>query len=188
VTVPPPSTPAAGYGARAGLRAPLARFAAEVERIVEACEGEEVPRRVREALGPLLRQPDLLAPEHRAPAEGTYRRHVLYADPGGRFTILALVWKPGQTTPVHGHSAWGAVGVYEGTPNVALYACATAADGHIEARLVRDLRCAPGETSAVLPGYDDAHRIYNGSDAMVVTLHVYGRDLVAAPESINLVV
>jgi len=159
-------------------------FARRVDRILDREAEEAWPRLVRDAMDPLLQEPDLLAPEHRQPGEKTYRRHVLYADARGRFTVLSLVWRPGQTTPIHGHSAWGAVGVYEGRPNVACYACA---EGE-EPRLVREIHCKPGDTTCVRPGYEDAHRIYNATDETIITLHTYGRDLVLAPESINLVV
>jgi predicted metal-dependent enzyme (double-stranded beta helix superfamily) len=176
-----PETP---YGAQPGVKRPVLDFARRVTEILDREAEEDWPRLVRDAMDPLLEQSDLLAPEHREPGEKSYRRHVLYADARGRFTILALVWRPGQTTPIHGHSAWGAVGVYEGRPNVACYACPDGA----EPRLLKEIHCKPGDTTCVRPGFEDAHRIYNATDETIITLHAYGRDLVAAPESINLVV
>ena len=35
-------------------------------------------------------------------------------------------------------------------------------------------------------GFDDVHRIYNGTNDTVITIHTYGCDLVVDPESINL--
>lgn len=187
---PAPSAPAPcppAYGLRPGASAAVGELARAIERILDAGPEAEVPARVREALRPVVRQPDLVAPVHQASDPERYRRHVLFADPRGRFTLLALVWLPGQGTAVHGHSAWGAVGVVEGTPNVAVYRC-TEEGGRRVATLVRDVRCAPGEVSCVAPGYGDVHRIYNAGPGRVLTLHAYGRDLVQEPESINLVV
>ena len=162
-------------------------YAAAVEEILETCTPEEVPERVMAELEPLLATEDLLAPEHLEPGEDGYRRHVLYADPDGRFTVLALIWRPGQGTSVHGHTAWGAVGVYRGEPNVVCYDCegATADEARWSER--SDNRFGPGAVCSVQPGLDDTHRIYNASDDIVITLHTYGCDLVRDPESINIV-
>jgi predicted metal-dependent enzyme (double-stranded beta helix superfamily) len=185
------STPCAGpggYGLRHEAHAAVARFAEDIAEILATETAADVPGQVRAALGPLLATPDLLAAAHRRPGEATYRRHVLYADPGHRFTVLALVWQPGQGTSIHGHSAWGAVGVYEGQPNVCCYDCEHDENDGLVPALRSDDRFGPGATCAVQPGFDDVHRIYNGTDEPVITIHAYGRDLVEDPESINLVI
>ncbi len=175
-----------GYGLHPDCKPAVAAYAEAVTRIVETSDPVDVPDRVREALGPLLATEDLLAPAHREESAERYVRHVLYADPEHRFTVLALVWKPGQTTVIHGHSAWGAVGVYEGQPNVCCYDCEKNADDEWAAEETTDDRFGPGATCAVQPGFDDVHRIYNGTDETVITIHTYGCDLVVDPESINL--
>ena len=43
-----------------------------------------------------------------------YARHLLYEDPLKRFEVLALVWKDGQSTPLHDHDGtWGVEGVFQ---------------------------------------------------------------------------
>lgn len=175
----------AGYGLHPSCKPAVADFAAAVTEIVETHDPVEVPERVRAALTPLLATEDLLDPVHRTESDDHYTRHVLYADPEHRFTVLALVWKPGQTTTVHGHAAWGAVGVYEGEPNVCCYDCG-GDEGDPTPSETSDERFSPGATCAVQPGFGDAHRIYNGTDRTVITIHAYGLDLVVDPESINL--
>lgn len=189
---PPPRSPEAPcqtqvYGPRPGVHPAISGLARRIDQILRTLPEQDVPQAVRDALAPVLEQSDLLSAEQCQPGERSYRRHVLYGDPDGRFTILALVWMPGQTTPVHGHSAWGAVGVYEGSPNVAIYAC-DEQGGQRVAKVVRDIRCKSGDVSCVASGYGDVHRIYNASQARVLTIHAYGRDLIQEPESINLVV
>ena len=174
------------YGPQAGSHPALAAYVAAVTRVLEEAAPGDVPARVEAALAPLLAVRDLLTPAQRTSGRTRYRRHVLYADPERRFTVLALVWLPGQTTSVHGHAAWGAVGVYEGEPNVCCYTCR----GSVEEGLVpvesSDRRFGPGATCAVQPGYDDTHRIYNGTTRPVITIHTYGCDLIEDPEAINL--
>ena len=65
--------------------------------------------------------PDLLTPELRAPRAGCYARHTIAADPAGRFTLLSIVWGPGQFTPPHAHDAWCAYAVAENTLTETLY-------------------------------------------------------------------
>jgi predicted metal-dependent enzyme (double-stranded beta helix superfamily) len=175
-----------GYGVQPGVHDAVRRYAEAVTDVLATAEKDEVPDRVCALLGDLLETPDLLDARHRESAEETYRRHVLYADAEGRFTVLALVWRPGQTTSVHGHTTWGAVGVYEGNPSVRCYDCKPAESARIVPQERSDERFGPGATCAVRPGYDDVHRIYNDTDETIITIHTYGRDLVAEPESINL--
>ena len=141
--------------------------------------GEIVAEEVRK----LVRCCDWLPEDCCEPGVDSYRRHVLYADPRGRYTVLAVVWRPGQTTPVHGHTAWGAVGVYRGTPSVEAYRC----DDGATAELCGEFCCCPGQVSHVSAGVEAPHRIFNDSDDIAITIHTYGRDLTEDPASINIV-
>ena len=68
-------------------------------------DGAIEPQAVLSAIRGSLVDLDLLAEEHRLSKPDTYTRHLLHADPNGLFSILALVWGPGQGSPVHGHPA-----------------------------------------------------------------------------------
>ena len=178
----------AGYGLYPDVHPAIARFARDVEEIIESSDPVDVPERVSAKLSTVLATDDLLSACHRECGDETYRRHVLYADPDRRFTILALIWKPGQRTTVHGHTAWGAVGVYEGKPNVTCYDCTEDDAGNVTPTQTSDFCCEPKQVTHVQPGLCGTHRIYNDTDDIVVTIHTYGRDLVKDPESINMVV
>ncbi|TVQ48617.1 MAG: cysteine dioxygenase [Gammaproteobacteria bacterium] len=163
----------------------LARYVAHVESLLAGAADEEaLAARVAGALGELACERDLLAPEQRIGDAETYTRHLLYADPEGRFSVLALVWMPGQGTPVHGHTAWGAVAVHEGRPTVALYEY----EPGYGALPRQELQCVPGEVSWVRAGIQYPHRICNTSDRPAITLHTYGRDLSRNPTGINILV
>jgi 3-mercaptopropionate dioxygenase len=43
-----------------------------------------------------------------------YRQHVRHVEPDGSFSVVTLVWLPGQPTPIHDHVTWCVVGVYKG--------------------------------------------------------------------------
>ena len=52
------------------------------------------------ALRPFLGHPLLLQPAQREADPTRYRQHILYVADDGRFSIVALVWLPGQATPI----------------------------------------------------------------------------------------
>src|SRR5262245_34676541 len=54
-------------------------------------------------------------------AEG-YRSHALHTEPDGSFSIVALVWRPGQVTAIHDHVTWCVFGVIQGIEHEELFA------------------------------------------------------------------
>ncbi len=55
-----------------------------------------------------------LKPAHFRSDPDQYARNLIYASDDGDISLYALVWLPGQWTPVHDHGSWGVVGVVEG--------------------------------------------------------------------------
>ncbi len=54
-------------------------------------------------------------------AEEGYAQHCVHRDPDGRFSVVLLVWKAGQCTPIHSHRSWGVVSVLEGLETETVY-------------------------------------------------------------------
>src|SRR4051794_23007557 len=73
-----------------------------------------IAARVADVLRAYLSRRELLTPEQCEPDPHHYRQCILYVDPNGDFSMVALVWLPGQATPIHDHVSWCVVGVYEG--------------------------------------------------------------------------
>lgn len=69
---------------------------------------------VGERLAPHLGADDLLTPEQCESDPARYRQHLLHAEHDGSFSVVALVWLPGQGTSVHDHVSWCTTGVHEG--------------------------------------------------------------------------
>src|SRR5262249_34177585 len=96
------------------LTLPLQDFLRSVDQLV--ARDLPVPILLDE-LAPELRQllalPELLPPDERPLEAGTCQR-VLYRDPAGRYSLVALTWRPYASTPIHDHQAWGLAGVYHG--------------------------------------------------------------------------
>lgn len=127
---------------------------------------------------------DLLHDSEREGAADHYRRHLLHVDPQRRFTILALVWRPGQTSPVHGHNAWCGVGIVEGTATEERLE----GDGtSVGTDIAKPRTHGAGEATLSLPGRAGIHRLSNRGAGPLISIHVYGMDLERDPAAINVV-
>lgn len=179
--------PRLGYGPSTGVRRPIIDLANDVANLADGVSPDALPAMVARRLAETLQLDELLDGRHCESDPSSYRRHILFADPLRRFTILALVWSPGQVTPVHGHTSWGAVGVYAGRPTVTLYDRESRSDNLFEIQCSRTAEIRRGDVSFVRPGIDDVHRISNETDENAITIHVYGQDLLRDPASINII-
>jgi predicted metal-dependent enzyme (double-stranded beta helix superfamily) len=136
-------------------------------------QGVSVPERIAAALAPLLAAPDLIPAHLREPAE-SYRQGILYVQPAGLFSIVALVWGPHQATPVHDHICWCVVGVYEGLEREEIYLPAPR-DG--EATLHQVIEHRTREVYWHDPGVPNIHRVSNPAAGLAASIHVYGADI-----------
>lgn len=131
--------------------------------------------RVAAALKPFLGDPDLLLPSQCEPDPDHYRQHVLYVPEDGSFSIVALVWMPGQATPVHDHVSWCVVGVHQGQEMAIEYSLAEL-DG-VQCLLPASLSTnGVGSVEALNPP-GDIHCVVNPGPGMAISIHVYGTDV-----------
>ncbi len=94
----------------------LDRFVADCEAVSSACP--EAADCV-DAAAPLMERllegdKSFLKPEHFQSDPNHYARNAIYVAPDEQMSLFALVWLPGQWTPVHDHGTWGVVGVLQG--------------------------------------------------------------------------
>lgn len=174
------------YGLQPGASPLVAELAATIHATLNNCPPHALAAAAKAALRGYLCDDKLLAIAHRAGEMRDYRRHLLYADPDCQFSILAIVWQPEQCSAIHGHTTWGAIGVYEGNPYCEVFD--TLASGQTKARLnpLLKLQLKPGDLAIVQPGINEVHRIGNSSWSRCITIHIYGRDLLSRPGSINI--
>ncbi|MGN4531613.1 cysteine dioxygenase [Bacillus cereus group sp. MYBK257-2] len=107
-----------------------------------------------------------------------YARHLLYEDPLKRYEVLALVWKDGQSTPLHDHDGtWGVEGVFSGRIMVQNF-IQTKQLGNSLVYLTHtgNLYLGEGETDKVIPPAD-CHILEISKNESVITIHVYGKRL-----------
>ncbi|SFD87661.1 Predicted metal-dependent enzyme of the double-stranded beta helix superfamily [Actinopolyspora alba] len=130
---------------------------------------------VKEALRPFLDVPGLLTEEQRRGDPERYLQHVLHVEPDASFSVVALVWLPGQQTPVHDHVAWCVTGVYQGAESEQHYRLCESDRGPylVPGELVTN---HAGETCGFAPP-GDIHRVRNCGTGTAISLHVYGADI-----------
>jgi predicted metal-dependent enzyme (double-stranded beta helix superfamily) len=103
-------------------RGDLETLAAAVRAAVTRRSGwRETARLVASELERHLPSPSILTAEQRAGDPETFRSHVLHSEPDGSFSIVALVWRPGQMTCIHDHVMWGAFAVIQGVEHEELF-------------------------------------------------------------------
>ena len=120
-----------------------------------------------------LPSPAVLTEEQRRGDPETYRSHPLYIEPDGSFSIVALVWRPGQVTPIHDHVTWCVFGVIQGIEYEELFALDEQRGCLVPAG---ESANETGEVSGFAPP-GDIHRVRNAGDTTAISIHVYGTDV-----------
>jgi predicted metal-dependent enzyme (double-stranded beta helix superfamily) len=140
----------------------------------------ETAHLVAERLREHLPTADLLTAEQRYGDPLGYRCHVLHTESDGSFSIAALVWRPGQATPIHDHVTWCVTGVLQGTENEDTYVLR---DDHWLEHTAAAASRAGTVTGLVPPG--DIHQVRNVGPDNTISLHIYGTDLTRLGSSVR---
>jgi predicted metal-dependent enzyme (double-stranded beta helix superfamily) len=134
---------------------------------------DQTSRRVARALRRHLPGPGILTAAEREGDPAEYQSHLMHAEPDGSFSVVALVWRPGQITPIHDHVTWCVIGVLQGAEYEELFALR---DGGTVLEQVGTNAGALGDVSGFAPP-GDIHRVRNRSAEVAISLHVYGADI-----------
>ncbi len=169
-------------GRRSASHGLVMSLAADIEAVIAEAEPMRVADAVAARLRPFLDRPGLLRPEDQVAQAETYARNLLHVDPVGRFSVWAMVWGPGQGSPVHDHHCWCVMGVHRGLLTEETYRTADAGD---QAAPAGRVTCARGAVRALIPGFGDIHRVFNPGSAAAISIHVYGFDPAIACSSVG---
>ena len=129
---------------------------------------------VAEQLRRHLPTPDVLTAAQRLGSPDDYCAHNLYVEPDGAFSIVALVWRPGQVTRIHDHSTWCVLGVIQGAEREELFDADLNLVGHNAHHV--------GDVSGFAPP-GDIHRVRNADATTAISIHIYGIDIDQAGSS-----
>jgi 3-mercaptopropionate dioxygenase len=123
----------------------------------------------------------ILTAQERAGSADGYVCHTLHTERDGAFSVCAVVWRPGQDTPIHDHVTWCVVGVLDGAESEELFALR---DGDTALEQVGTRLNAAGDVSGFAPP-GDIHRVTNHGSDVAISLHVYGADIARLGSSVR---
>ena len=151
---------------------PTARLSPLVAGIRSAVESRadwaQTAQLVADQLRRNLPSPDVLTPEQRLGSPDGYQGHTLHVEPDGSFSIVGLVWRPGQLTRVHDHITWCALAVVQGVEHEELF--------DADLNLIGESDNHVGDVSGFAPP-GDIHRVHNTAGTTAISIHVYGTDV-----------
>jgi predicted metal-dependent enzyme (double-stranded beta helix superfamily) len=140
---------------------------------------QQTTDRVVAALRGRLPGPGLLSADKLAGDPNGYQCHLVHAEPDGSFSIVVMVWRPGQQTTIHDHLTWCCTAVLAGTEYEEVYALR---GDHLE---VIGRNANPDGTVSGFAPPGDIHRVTNIGDTVAVSLHVYGTDISRVASSVR---
>ena len=163
----------------------LASFIERMDRLVATTNDDHrIADVTSEHLAELLDQPRFLEDADRASSEDGYTQHVVHVHPQGLYSVVSLVWRPGQATPIHDHRCWCVVGVLRGQEREERFTLhEDDGDQWLSEHAVSHYR--PGQVCALVPPDENIHRVVNEADETSISIHVYGADIDACGTSIN---
>jgi 3-mercaptopropionate dioxygenase len=147
----------------------LSPLVAGIRTTVDSHAGRaETAQRVSDQLRQNLPGTEVLTAEQRLGSPHDYCAHPLHAEPDGSFSIVALVWRPGQLTRIHDHVTWCVFGVIQGVEHEELF--------DADLNLIGESDNHVGDVSGFAPP-GDIHRVRNTSDTTAISIHIYGTDI-----------
>lgn len=120
-----------------------------------------------------------LEPQHYRSSGAGYSRNLIHEATDKSLSLYALVWLPGQWTPVHDHGSWGVVGVIEGVLEERSYVRLSpdrGADEKIDLARGGTVLLRQGGVTSFVPNPDHIHVTGVPAErSRAVSLHLYGR-------------
>ena len=147
----------------------LQKLIAELDTAV-AGPVEALAHGVTAALQSAVTEPEWLPADRRRASHDNYARHVLHGDAAGRYSILSIVWNPGQMSPIHAHLTWCAVAVYRGTLSETFFRDGAPGAAQVAVRTVT----RPARTLSFDRPLTAIHRVANDGPETAISIHIYG--------------
>ncbi len=147
----------------------LERMVARLDKVV-AGPRKQLAFGVSTALAECVTERNWIARGQLAAGNEQYVRHILHSDPGGRFSVVAIVWRPGQRSSVHAHYTWSGAAVYCGELTETIYRVSRGTAPPVP---VSNIRRRAGDFTFHWP-LNEIHQVGNEGAETAISIHVYG--------------
>jgi predicted metal-dependent enzyme (double-stranded beta helix superfamily) len=152
----------------------VAELVTAVRSVVDRrADWRQTARLVARELEQHLPSANVLTPEQRSGDAEGYSSYPLHTEPDGSFSVVALVWRPGQVTAIHDHVTWCVFGVIRGVEHEELFLLDEERNCLVEAGTRTN---DAGAVSGFAPP-GDIHRVRNVGDDTAISIHIYGTDV-----------
>jgi len=158
----------------------VADLTADLRRITdETSDDKEIIRQVTPLAKKMALSPDgwVLPKYYECDAEQGFGVHLLHEEPNHDLVIFAVSWLPDRGTPPHDHGTWAVVAGVDGDETNINWRRLDdgGTPGHARIEEVNRVVAKPGQVMAFLPR--DIHTVWNDTDQVTLSLHIYGRHL-----------
>jgi 3-mercaptopropionate dioxygenase len=154
-----------------------------IEELDKAVASSTVPEKITHAvqatLHDLLSAREVLLPERlRQPSPSSYARRLVHVSPELGYSVLAMVWGPGQGTGLHNHAGmWCVEGVVEGLIEVTQYSLLDRSGSLYRFQPEGSGKAGVGEAGRLIPPHE-YHVLRNAVPGeSSITIHVYGGEM-----------
>jgi 3-mercaptopropionate dioxygenase len=155
------------------------RLVHSLDQAVQAPSLDELVANVKACLEELVREGSIELPDHlRRGCDDHYARRLVHRSEAHGYTLLAMIWEPGQGTPLHDHSGmWCVEGVLEGRIEVRQHELLEQDGELFHFRAEEALLAGPGSAGSLIPPFE-YHTLRNPpGNGTAITLHVYGGEM-----------
>jgi predicted metal-dependent enzyme (double-stranded beta helix superfamily) len=158
----------------------IAQLVADIERV---CGRFTDDRQIVGALRPIARRAALTKASwledrmYETDAEQGFGVHLLHEKPDHTLAIFAVSWLPNRGTLPHDHGTWAVVAGIEGPEKNEFFERVDdrSRPGHAELRKIGEKVCGVGDVVAMPRGV--IHKVWNETDAITLSLHLYGKHI-----------
>ena len=151
-----------------------------LDAAVRRADTKAITHAVQSALVELIRHQQLTLPSDLTrTSDDHYARHLVYRSEELGYTVVAMVWGPGQGTALHDHAGtWCVEGVLSGEISVTQYELLEHAGERWRFKQQDTICSHVGSAGSLIPPFE-YHTIANAraDGGASVTLHVYGREI-----------
>jgi len=156
----------------------LEQFGADVDSVVRKYSSEsDILLHLKPLLEKAINTTDSLPLGVFAPRKDRFAMNLLHMPDDEEYSIIAGVWRPGQTTPIHDHLTWALIGVYEGEERETLFRRVDDGTNLKKAKLVQVSERSNKKGHVTVLGHTGIHRVDNVSLKAALSVHIYGRDI-----------